>query len=391
MKTKRYTYIIVVLLFANLQLLAQQVERISAQPRFSVDYTMGTFKHKEGETERITSHFVSASALLKTGLHSESFFNDYGKPHIGVSALGGVFSNYSVYGTVWSLYPTWQFEFFPQKQVGWNIKLGTGLAYFTHPFDKFDNPTNKLIGAKISNITEISTNAWIALAPQLQLQTGVSFYHFSNAHVRIPNIGLNKLAVRMGLIYTPDREFPKLTAKARTVAPRDSSLHREIQFSYGRHELAFSAHPIDGPSYSVFKLGVFATKRLQRIHEVKLGIAATFYNSYFTHLKFSNADGAKFLQATQTTIVAGHEFLFHRFGLTSDLGIIVSDPFYRENFLDKQSFNEKFLKRFLTARLGMKCYVIGNSFSTQKVALGMFMNTHGTSADFLEFSAFFSW
>ncbi|MCL2327813.1 MAG: acyloxyacyl hydrolase [Bacteroidetes bacterium] len=389
MKSNRYIYIIV-LLCMSFQLKAQQVDKISANPVFTADYIVGTFQHKEGERERITSHFVSLSAMLKTGLNENSFFVDYGKPHIGVSALGGVFSNRDVYGSVWSLYPTWQFEFFPDKQVGWNIKLGTGLAYFTRPFDKFDNTTNFLIGSKINNITEIAANAWIALAPQLQLQTGVSFYHFSNAHVRIPNLGLNQAAVRMGLIYKPD-EFSKFSAKPRIIQEPDSMLHRQLELSFGRHELAYSTLPVDGPSYSIFKLGYYATKRLQRIHEVKIGLAAAFYNSYFTQMRFEQAEGVKFLQATQTRLVAGHEFLMRRFGFVSDIGIIITDPFYRQEILNKTSFGDQWFRSYLSARLGLKCYVVGNSFSAQKIALGMFLNTHGTIADYLEFSASFGW
>ncbi|MDR0941887.1 MAG: acyloxyacyl hydrolase [Bacteroidales bacterium] len=382
---------IIAVLIASVQLQAQQSEKITAQPVFSADYSMGTFQHTEGERERIASHFVSFSALLKTGIHPQSFFVDYGKPRIGVSALGGVFSNRAVYGSVWAVYPTWQFEFFSDKQVGWNIKLGTGLAYFSRPFDKFDNPSNFLIGSSITNITEIAANAWVALAPQLQLQTGVSLYHFSNAHVRIPNIGLNKAAIRFGLIYTPNREFPRLSARARILTPRDSAFHRELQFSFGRHELAFTTLPVDGPSYSIFKLGYFSTKRLQRIHEIKIGLAAAFYNSYFTYMKFDQSDGIRFLQATQIKLVAGHEFLIRRFGFTTDIGIIVSDPFYRKTILNKQSFGDQWLKSFLSARLGLQCYVFGNAFSAQKVALGLFANTHGTTADYLEFSASFEW
>ena len=380
---------IIALLCISVQLKAQHSGKVCANPVFSADYTVGTFQHKEGERERITSHFFSVSALLKTGLHEESFFVDYGKPHIGVSALGGIFSNRDVYGSVWSVYPTWQFEFFPDKQVGWSIQLGAGLAYFSRPFDKFNNATNFLIGSKITDITEIAANAWVALAPQLQLQTGVSLYHFSNAHVRIPNIGLNQAAVRIGLIYTPN-ECTKFSVKPRTVQERDSLLHRELIFSTGRHELAYSTLPIDGPSYSIFKLGYLATKRLQRIHEVKIGLAAAFYNSYFTHMKFEQAEGIKFLKATQTKLVAGHEFLMHRFGLTTDLGIILTDPFYRQEILQKTSVSDQWLKSYLSARLGFKCYVLKNSFSTQNVALGMFLNTHGTTADYLEFSASFS-
>ena len=391
MKLNRYIHIIV-LLCINFQLKAQQADKISANPVFTADYIVGAFQHKDGERGRVMSHFVSFSALLKTGLNENSFFVDYGKPHIGVSALGGGFSNRTVYGSLWSLYPTWQFEFFPDKQVGWNIKLGTGLVYFSRHYDKFDNTTNFLIGSKINNITEIATNAWIALAPQLQLQTGVSFYHFSNAHVRIPNLGLNYAAIRMGLIYKPG-EFSKFSAKPRIIIPSDSSnsLHKQLEFSFGRHELAYSTFPVDGPSYSIFKLGCYATKRIRYIHEVRAGVVAVFYNSYFTQMKFERAEGFKFLRATQTKLIVGHEFLMHRFGFVTDIGITITDPFYRQKILNTTSFGDQWFYSYLSTRLGLKCYVLRNSFSTKKIAVGMFLNTHGTTADYLDFSASFGW
>ena len=196
----------------------------------------------------------------------------------------------------------------------------------------------------------------------------------------------------MGLIYKPG-EFSKFSAKPRIVTPSDSSnsLHKQLEFSFGRHELAYSTLPFDGPSYSIFKLGCYATKRLQRIHEVKVGLAAVFYNSYFTQMRFERADGFKFLQATQTKLVAGHEFLMRRFGFVSDIGITITDPFYRQEILQKKSFGDHWFNSYLSARLGLKCYVLRNSFSTRKIALGMFLNTHGATADYLEFSAGFGW
>ena len=84
-----------------------------------------------------------------------------------------------------------------------NVKLGTGFAWFTNPYDKIDNTENKLVGSHITNATELSLAVWFAFLPEWRIEAGTSFLHFSNGHTSIPNLGLNDVTAKVGIMYTP--------------------------------------------------------------------------------------------------------------------------------------------------------------------------------------------
>ncbi len=357
-------------------------------PQFSIDYLHGKIVNKHGIKDINGSNYIQLSATMNTGTQEGSFFNFYHKPQVGFSFLVGWPGKRETLGTVFALYPTWRYTFFESKTIGANIKLGSGFAWFTKPYDKIDNPENTLVGSHLSNATEFGVSVWFKFHPQWKVEAGTSLLHFSNGHTAIPNYGLNDITARIGVIYEPGTLTGTQTF-GRQLPQKDTDWKKTIMLSLGRHELAFSSFPTDGPSYNIYKVSGYLSKRLTNINEFQLGISASYYESYYEFIHLTNYyDRLQRLGALQLAAHVGHEFLINRFGLVTDLGVKIIDPFYRSYMLNRDE--SLWFKSIFAPKIGFKFYPIWNSFAKQKMAMGMYINTNGTQADYVEFSLSYS-
>ena len=378
------SFVTSILLIGVLQ--AQEIKDNPINPSFQLNYLYGDVKNPIDIPNQNNAHFVQLSVMNQTGLYPESYLSLYKKPEIGFTALYGYLGKKDVLGSVLSVYPTWQYTFFSDKSIGGNIKLGSGFAYFTTPYNKISNPDNLLIGSHISNITEISPNIWFKFAPGAFVQTGVSFLHFSNGHTSIPNIGLNDVTVKLGVIYRPG-SLVGLETKKRVAIKPDSIWRKSIAIALGRHELAYSTYPVDGPTYNIYKVSGYVTKQFRTIHEFQLGFSVAFFDSYYSFIKYEDYyKHFKPVLSTQTSLHIGHEFLLQKFGFVTELGIKILDPFYRDEFMKNEVGFNQFTKNYLSSRVGFKYYPFTKAFAGEKIAIGMFIKTNFAQADFVEYN-----
>ena len=296
-------------------------------PHFSLDFLHGNVLKAKDIADKNGSNYIQLSGTLNTGTQPGSFFNWYYKPQIGFSGLVGFLGQKDVLGSVYAFYPTWNYSLFNAQTIGIQIKLGTGFAWFSKPYDKFDNPENELIGSHINNITEIGLGMWFRFLPEWQIEVGSSFLHFSNGHTAIPNMGLNDITAKIGVTYSPGTLQGSGT-KVKELPLNDTRWKKTIAASLGRHELAYSVYPTDGPNYNIYKLYMGVSKRVTNINEVQFGVSTSFYDSYYTFIHLTDYyNHLQILGATEWSLHIGHEFLINRFGFVTDMGIRFSTHF----------------------------------------------------------------
>jgi hypothetical protein len=355
-------------------------------PDVQLSYLYGSVKNPISIPNQGNAHYLQLSLLHQTGSQEQSLYALYKKPSIGATVLYGFLGSKDVLGKVIALYPTWQYMFNTSKNLGASIRIGSGFAYFTNPYDKISNQDNKLVGSHISNCTEISPNIWFKFAPTTYVQTGVSLMHFSNGHTAIPNIGLNDITFRLGVIYRPG-SLVGVAMPIRVKPNNDTVWRKRIQLSVGRHELAYTTYPVDGPTYNIYKVGGYLTRQINRIHDFQLGLTMAFYDSYYTFIKYENYySHFKPFMATQTTLHIGHEFLLQHFGILTEMGLKVLDPFYRSYFLADEIDFAYTSKSLLSARVGLTYYPFNGAFASKKLGIGMFIKTNFVQADYVDYS-----
>ncbi len=223
----------------------------------------------------------------------------------------------------------------------------------------------------------------------LFIRAGAGVHHFSNGHTAMPNIGVNDLSVRLGLVYKPGALVGmEMPTRRRFVG--DSVWRKNFTFTYGRHELAHSIYPVDGPTYNVFGLGLGLSRQFGYIHEFYCGASITYYDSYHTWIVRDELySHFKYFRASTIALHAGHEFLLQHFGFVTDVGIKLHDPIVRNYLLpDKTVMNT--LKKIFAFKAGLEVYPYKNAFSGQKLSLGMYIKTNFIQADFVEFNTTFT-
>ena len=376
-----------ILVFYVTLIFAQEQKINGITPSIQLNYSYGSVNNTKDIPNQSSAHYIQLSVLNATGSQDSSFFNLYKKPHVGFTALYGYLGESDVLGSVFSVYPTWEYTYFTDKSLGLNLKFGTGFAYFTRSYDKVTNPDFMVIGRKLTNITDISPSVWFKFSPNFYAYTGVSFLHFSNGHTSIPNIGLNDMTVRVGVTYKPGTLVGLSVPKRKTIVA-DTIWRKTIAVGLGRHKFAKTTFPVDGPSYNIYKLSGYISKQIKTIHELQFGLSVAFYNSYYSCIKFEEYyKHFKPILSTQTTFHIGHEFLLNRFGFVTQLGLKIFDPFYRSYFLDKNEYTfERVSKSLMSTKVGFKYYPIKNSFAGKKLAMGMFIKTNYVIADYVEYS-----
>lgn len=82
-----------------------------------------------------------------------------------------------------------------------NYQVSAGLSWITGKFDLYENNLNVAIGSHINLHLTMGLDVRKRLGNHLEWSGGLSFSHFSNGRVRLPNLGLNYVSVFTGLAY----------------------------------------------------------------------------------------------------------------------------------------------------------------------------------------------
>lgn len=82
-----------------------------------------------------------------------------------------------------------------------NYEWNFGLSMGWKPYDRENNPHNKMAGSKMN--AYLNTNFYLRwlVTPRLALNAGLTLMHFSNGNTSIPNAGLNAAGLKVGMDY----------------------------------------------------------------------------------------------------------------------------------------------------------------------------------------------
>lgn len=87
------------------------------------------------------------------------------------------------------------------RRLSFNYEWNFGISFGWKPYDKIDNPTNKLIGSKINAYLNANFYLNWKLNHLFDFNIGIEGTHFSNGNTRYPNLGLNTAGLRTSLVY----------------------------------------------------------------------------------------------------------------------------------------------------------------------------------------------
>ena len=135
-------------------------------------------------------------SIINETAKNKAFQRAFGFPEFGTTFFFGSVGNNTLLGNYVALSGFAQFPLLKFREIEWNSKLGTGLAYTNKCYQ--NEPQNIPIGTYI--------NAQICLGTQMnyrvkntEFHLGFDITHFSNAASQLPNYGINVFYLTTGI------------------------------------------------------------------------------------------------------------------------------------------------------------------------------------------------
>jgi hypothetical protein len=241
-----------------------------------------------------------------------------------------------------------------------SFRLGTGLAWFTNPFDLQTNRKNTIVSSSLNATMQLRLEYDYALTPHLGVLLGAALNHYSNGTTTKPNFGVNLPSVVLGINYHQQRPAPTLSY----LAPDPADVGHNfllVSTSLGYKQLDVGAYT----KYLVGSVTVAAGRRLNRKSNLLVGLEGFDDRSLLAEQKDTTRSQEKLVDVKKLGVFLGHELLFGRLAFVTHLGFYAYNP-YKSN-------------SFYYERLGLKYQVTDAFFGA------IDLKVHGGTADVIEF------
>jgi hypothetical protein len=310
----------------------------------------------------------------------------YNFPVLSGYATGGSLGNHRDLGYFGGAMAELGFEkYTPSKKWFRSLRLALGSAYFTAPYDESDNNTNVVIGSSITFLAAAEVMAGYRINERTALTAKISILHASNSHFQLPNVGMNMPVFSAGV------RFKLQEQKAGETDTTHLTVNKRVQFNVrmalGVNEQGSSTAPVNGPKYPIYLSSVYLSKMVSPVNKVTGGIEVWYNKGVYDYIVSQDFyEKNRKQKSYAAALMLGHEFLFGHWGLITNGGIYLYNPFYREklNRSEKSSTKDK-LKTLIPARIGANWYLKnGTESPASNFFVGLYIKTNMGQADFLE-------
>jgi hypothetical protein len=290
-------------------------------------------------------------------------------PLIGMGVNYINYGNDAVYGYEISLYPCLQIPLISGKHLEWTLRIGYGLGYLSRKYERTPvwDTLNNAIGSHINNFSIFSTDIRYHVNQHWDVQTGLQFYHTSNAAVEVPNLGVNTYGAHVGVRYSPVTSKPIFLRKN---LPRLTNRWL-VQSRLG---IAFNqSGSYGGPIYRSYLYSLYASKRWISKNKLFFGVDYSFHEKVYYFLKINEIHpGDEYENSWKGAVFVGNEFLLGRLGILTQVGYYV-----HKDYLTNSQIYEK---------LGLNYYLLQHEQGVLKeLCFSTILKVHTSVAELVEF------
>lgn len=275
----------------------------------------------------------------------------------------------SIYGNAIGLYPVLQIPIIRGKSLEWTLRAGFGIGYVTKHYERAPvwDTLNNAIGSAINNFSTFATDLRYRVNEHWSLQVGMSFCHLSNGAMKQPNLGVNFYGGHLGLRYWLNGDNPKKIIRERAKLPSRTLV--QARLGVGINESGTT----DGPLYKTYLGTVYASRRYAGKNKILLGFDYSYHESIYAFERNNEINiGAERANAWKAAVFVGHEWVFGRMGIITQVGFYVKQAALKQDpYYEKIGYNFYLIKR---EKPGLK-----------ELCLSVLLKTHKSDAELVEY------
>jgi len=298
-----------------------------------VNYFYGTvIEHSPDLAHLITDHPTG----LILGLNQKTFgFKNwerrYNYPDLGLSFIYQDMGNPHL-GENYGLYAHLNFYIFKRNLM---LRMGSGLAYATNPYDPDNNYFNKAYGTHILISPFIMANYKKEnIFKGFGIQGGISLVHYSNADFKSPNNSTNTFAFNIGLNYLMNQEIqPEFIPKA-----QGEKFTEPIHFNFALRGGVNTMGIIGSKQFPFLTILAFADKVISHRSTLEAGTELFFSKAleeriYYQSVAFPEGKTTGNEDSKRVGVFLGHQLTFNKLSLITQLGYYVYFPY--EHYVER--------------------------------------------------------
>lgn len=201
------------------------------------------------------------------------------------------------------------------------LRFGSGVGYLDRPYSLENNRKNKAIGSRLNGNMQVMYRAYLDVSRRASLTFGLGVTHYSNGNFRRPNLGINTAHLSLGLLHKfKIYDVPAPSRKLPVLFPERGF---EVSFGYARKQIAVA----DTRFFNIFAGSLLYYFPQTENRNWRLGTDVFYDKTYpYSLFKPETLRNNKPGDVTEIALKAGHEFIFGRIAVVTDLGTYLYRP-----------------------------------------------------------------
>jgi hypothetical protein len=319
------------------------------------------------------------------------FFNN---PRTGL-ALGAIQQgNNALYGHQYFLVPYVALRMRKQAVHPAWFRVGLGAAWLTKHHRSVGNTRNLSVGSSVNFAFQVAAHKEWVISDRLTLKAGLHYLHASNAHVQLPNFGLNAAAISVQAAYQRGSTDRLARVEAGAYEPDKPTLNKPARWylnqetGCGLHEYGGTTGPVGRAKRPVFFSTLSVAKSVRPGIQLKTGFGYRFYEHYYrdvTQNRIAGFSDRPVWSASNIYLLVGSEFLFDRVGIDVQGGLNLHKPFFKyfyQEYEDQHKLDYT-VKQLFNSQLGINFYMFKQHRQPRfNVSVGGQVNANFGQADF---------
>lgn len=200
------------------------------------------------------------------------------------------------------------------------VRIGSGIGYLSKPYDLNTNKMNKAIGSHFNGNMQLMYKAYFDLTPKSALVLGLGVTHYSNGNFRRPNLGINMAHLSVGYLQKVKLSDQFRSRQLPDLFPKPGF---EWMIGYARKQYAVA----DTRFFNIISSSLLYYHPHNNKGNWRMGIE-TFFDKTYPYSTFNTAalNNVPLKEMTEIAAKVGHEFMFGRIGVVTDLGTYLTRP-----------------------------------------------------------------